>query len=292
MVDVRFALLLLVGASCGARAEPVVPGPAAVDRVPTPQPRRLQGTPPEDARPRYLVGEVCFTLALRVDHFFPLFAGGDVEWTADESVARVPLTEAAQHFNVLGFDGARHGGMVTVPDGVPTDPRGFLGVYRGVKSTGPCSVVRPDGKRMAMWDCAQAGGCGIAVAYEARTSPPPAPPAVERVLTDLCVVEGKLIGDLDGDGAAEIYSIDGFRDDGAIQGSPYTGAPCNGRFAWYRVVLGDDMLDVLGTADLDQDGRLELLIAYTTEAGSRWVALYTPAPAPVARLERRATISR
>lgn len=294
MVAARGAVLALIGASCGPRAEPATPEAAAAGRVPKGSPPPVHEAPPrqEAAGPRYLVGEVCINAELRGAHYFPLFAGGDIRWTAEESIAQAPLTEAPQHFTVLGFDGKRHGRMVTTTDGATTDPRGFVGEYRGVMSAGPCSLVRPDGMRVVMWDCGQAGGCGIAVAEAALTSPPPAPPVADRKVAELCVAEGALIGDFDGDGAAEAYPIDGFRDQASIQGVPYTGAPCKGRFAWYRVAIAADILDVLGAADLDQDGHLELMTAFTPARGQRSVALYTPAPAPARRLDRRAVVLR
>jgi hypothetical protein len=289
MVDARVALLVIVGASCAPRAQPAKPLRAL--SVPS---RRAPEVPPQSEvpGPRYLVGEVCLNAALRGPHYFPLFAGGDIQWTAEERRARTPMMEGPQHFNVLGFDGERHGDMVTAPDGVTSDPRGFVGDYRGVKSTGPCSFVRPDGTRVIMMDCGNAGGCGIAIAVEARTSPPPAPPDIEHSATKLCIAGGALIGDLDGDGADEAFPIEGFRDQDAIQGVPHAGAGCTAKFTWYRVAVGNDFLDVLGAADLDQDGRLELLIAFTTAAGWRSVALYTPALAPELRLDRRAVATR
>jgi hypothetical protein len=102
--------------------------------------------------------------------------------------------------------------------------------------------------------------------------------------------DGALIADLDRDGADESYPIDGFRDQEAeaIEGAPYAGPPCRRAFAVYRVAVGADVVDVLGAIDLDQDGHLELMIAFTPAGGRRSVALYTPAPNPAMRLDRRA----
>jgi hypothetical protein len=55
--------------------------------------------------------------------------------------------------------------------------------------------------------------------------------------------------------------------------------------------IGADVLDVLGAADLDRDGHLELLVAFTAAGGPRTVAIYTPASGPI-RLERRAAVVR
>jgi hypothetical protein len=55
--------------------------------------------------------------------------------------------------------------------------------------------------------------------------------------------------------------------------------------------IGADVLDVLGAADLDRDGHLELLVAFTAAGGPRTVVIYTPASGPI-RLERRAAVVR
>ncbi|KAB2911201.1 MAG: hypothetical protein F9K40_01215 [Kofleriaceae bacterium] len=289
MFNARVASLLIVGVSCGQRVERTVPvhAPPPPTHSVSVAPTRLK--PPV---PHYLVGEVCSTAAQPTYRYFPLFARSNDGWTDDQSVARAPLTEAPQHFSVLGFDGERHGKMLTAVERTPTDPRGFAGDYRGVWSVGPCGFRRPDGVRGVTMGCVNAGGCGIAAAVAARTGPPPEPPEIERSVKELCVANGALIGDLDGDGTDEAFPLNGFREQEEIAGTPYEGAPCKGQFAWYRIQLGTDILDVLGAVDLDQDGHLELLTALTTEAGSRSVALYTPASAPALRLDRRAVVVR
>lgn len=285
---VRVALLAVVGVGCTRSLERSVPAttpvPASVD---------LSAVPPTAAisRPRYLVGEVCYSLTLRAEHYYSLFAGGDIPWSSDDAVARAPLAARPWRFTVLGFDGEVHGDMVTAPDIVPSDPRGVAGDYTGLWSVGPCSYRSPDGKRGSWADCGAAGNCGIALATEGQSQLPPT--LASSAIAQLCVANDSLIGDLDGDGTDEIFALEGFRGQAAVEGAPYTGAPCSKpRFAWYRMPVGADVIDVLGAVDLDRDGHLELLIAYTPAGGPRTVTLYTPAPGPARRLDRRAAVVR
>ena len=282
----RIAVLLVVGAGCGRGAEPEVPVPRVA--VPSVDAALVVDAAPRKAGPRYLVGETCMMAALGGPHFFPLFAGGDIEWTAEQAVARAPVSMAPQHFNVLGVDGQSHGDFMTKADAVSSAPRGFEGEYRGVWGMGPCTYLR-GGKRVTRVDCGTAGGCGISIAVSGSSVQPLEPHAIAQV----CVVDGSLIGDLDGDGAVESFPLRGLRGQGAIEGARSSGSPCaTPRFAWYRLPVGADVLDLLGVVDLDRDGHLELLIAYTPAGGPRTVSLYTPAQGPTPRLERRASVVR
>jgi hypothetical protein len=63
-------------------------------------------------------------------HLFPLFAGGDIDWTSDESVARAPLDSRPPRFHVLGVAGNVRGHFTIAENGVPADPRGYVGTFR------------------------------------------------------------------------------------------------------------------------------------------------------------------
>ncbi len=112
------------------------------------------------------------------------------------------------------------------------------------------------------------------------TRSPPTPP--QDAFTEpvkVCVADGTLIGDLDGDGAAEAFPLEGFRALAAVDGAPAAGPSCaEPRFAWFRMPVGPDVIDVLGAVDLDHDGPVELLVAHTAAGGPRTVTLYAPAP--------------
>jgi hypothetical protein len=206
-------------------------------------------------------------------------------------VARAPLTEAPQRFQVLGSRGVRHGEFVTDAHSVPPDPRGFVGesyYYDG--GAGPCAYRLPEKVYVIDAGCGDAGNCGISVAIRGDLAHPTTRPDI--AVGQVCVVDAHLIGDLDGDGAAESFPLEGFRGPGDVEGVAHRGAPCpHPRFSWYRMRIGADVLDVLGAADLDRDGHLELLVAFTAAGGPRTVAIYTPASGPI-RLERRAAVVR
>lgn len=284
----RVVLLFAVGAGCGHTAEPAVPARGAAAQAAG---SLIDAPPAGRAGTRYLVGETCVNAALGEPHVFPLFAGGDIAWTADESLARGPMTAGPQRFDVLGVDGEVHGNFVTAVDGAPSDRRGFVGVLHFGREVGPCNYLRPDGMRVTRVDCGTAGGCGISVAISGETAPPPAPPTI--TVAQVCVVDGSLIADLDGDSADEAFPLESFRTKAAVEGARATGPRCpTPRFAWYGMPVGTDVIDVLGALDLDRDGHLELLIAYTPAGGPRTVTLYTPAPGPAHRLDWRAASMR
>ncbi len=291
----RFAWSVAVVLSCGRSAEPAGLVPASTPTpapAPAPTPAAADAGPaPRAVGPRYLVGETCKSPQLGRSHLYPLFAGGDLAWTAEASVARAPLTEAPQRFQVLGSRGVRHGEFVTDAHSVPPDPRGFVGesyYYDG--GAGPCAYRLPEKVYIIDAGCGDAGNCGISVAIRGDLAHPKKRPDI--AVGQVCVVDAHLIGDLDGDGAAESFPLEGFRGPGDVEGVVHRGAPCpHPRFSWYRMRLGADVLDVLGAADLDRDGHLELLVAFTAAGGPRTVAIYTPASGPI-RLERRAAVVR
>ena len=172
-------------------------------------------------------------------------------------------------------------------DGGTTDARGFVGQSYFTGGGGPCANPQPDGSRIASLGCGAAGGCGVSVAIVGDNKPP------SVAVGSVCWSDGSLNGDFDGDGAAEVFAVEEFRKPGAVSGASYAGALCaQPHFAWYRLPVDTGVVDLLCVADLDRDGHFEVMIAYTPAGGPRTVTLYTTAPGPVRRLERRASIVR
>ncbi len=289
-MQARLVQILAVATGCRHTSEPTATAHSA---APPTLASRVDAAPPEPPAPRLprvLVGETCLNAALRGPHLFPLFAGGDVSWTADESIARAPVTAAPHRFVVLGFDGEVHGHLITTHDQASSDPRGFLGEYQGVWGVGPCTYRQPGGATVIRVDCGAAGGCGISIAASGAPEDPFTRSAIATKI--VCAESGSLVADLDGDGALEAYSLEGFRGDDAIEGRPAAPGCSTPRFAWYRLPAGADMIDILGVADLDRDSNLEVLVAHTAAGGARTVTLYTPGSGPGHRLERRASVVR
>jgi hypothetical protein len=101
-----------------------------------------------------------------------------------------------------------------------------------------------------------------------------------------------LLVDIDGDGVSEAYPVAGFVDPagapaGEVTLGPPPSATCAARFA-ARAGAGDatrgSELDIVGVADLDADGRFEIVASFRRGERRTW-ALYQ-AGGSVARLDR------
>ncbi|NVB79696.1 MAG: hypothetical protein HOV81_14970 [Kofleriaceae bacterium] len=268
-------------AAAGCWSRPVSPPPPPLAVLPAPDAAVSDAAA---AAPRYLIGENCLNKQLTQTHLFPRFLGGRGSWHGDAEEVRVPLREAPQHFNVVGFDGTVRGEMITTANAVGSDPRGFIGTYTG--SLGVCGFIQ-DGVRGAMYDCVIAGACGLAVADVDDTHPRPRP--IDITVATTCVANDMLIADLDRDGKLAAFPLAAFRDETEIEGVPYSGPDCPPRYTWYGTQLGPDFIDVLGAGDFDHDGSLELVIAIRSGA-SRSVAIYAP-PKGSKRLDRLAVVT-
>lgn len=263
----RHAWMWLALAAAGCWSRPVPPPPPPLAALPA---------VPDDASPapRYLIGENCLNKHLASapgfgrEHLFPRFVVGGGHWESDPDDVRAPLREAQQHFNVIGFDGEKHGEMVTDANAVGFDPRGFIGTYTGAH--GPCGFTK-DGVRGSWLDCVLAGGCGLAVAVVDAPGPPPRP--MDITVATTCVANDMLIADLDRDGKLSAFPLAAFLDEIEIEAVPYTGPACSPKFTWYGIHVGPDLLDVLGAGDFDHDGSVELVIAIRS-GSSRSVAIY------------------
>jgi hypothetical protein len=224
----------------------------------------------------------------------PLFLR-NVGWQSQAADVSAPLERrSARQFMVLGWDGRRVGvfsvaGAAEVDDGVAA-----IGAFAG---TSPCEKksVPGQGKELEA-DCVTAQAhCGVAVAvlepsggFEARPAEEdPDPATVEPA--GMCVANGLLLVDVDGDGTSEAFPAAGFLDEsrgpadevGAVAAG---GASCAPRFAARAVVPPGDPrdwrgMDVVGVADFDGDGRREIVCVYQY-AGRRTWALYSATDFP------------
>lgn len=267
------AAAAIAGTGCGRQIVSPSPSPAAVDMLPPRDARRSE--PPW---PWYVIGELCLA-KLQRQHLFPRFLVQDDRWRSEAERVRVPLVGASRRFTVLGFDGARRGTFITKPDETPVDPAGFVGGHVDYRPTdgGACSIHR-DGRDIGFQACTAAGGCSLAVAMVDDST---ISTTIEIPVAEACVDRGTLVADLDGDGRSEAFELTAFLSDTTaayeVWGTQRDSDDCargSRGFAWYETKRADaPAVDVLGIADLDADGRRELVIAIRAGT-SRTVAVY------------------
>jgi hypothetical protein len=261
--------------------------------------------PPGTAPPHHalgrgvLVGEMCPEGAAGRPGVAPMFVRG-VEWKDDADDVEEPLARnAIRQLAVLGENGQRAGVftvMGTADVGLGADVA--IGSYIGGS---PCArPIDTSGAKAADDPACTAAthGCGLAVApvipgVDAYGTPTadddaPAPPTGTA-----CIAGDTLVVDIDGDGAAETFSMPAFLDPVRAPADEVTSVataapPCKGSFAHFsaRVDAGGEPgagapdpkykveIDLLGVADVDGDGRKELFVAFRYP-DRRTVAVYS-----------------
>lgn len=154
----------------------------------------------------------------------------------------------------------------------------------------PCTSDGGGGKRIDDARCtAITGGCGVAVGELTRPDDPPVTPAYQT--GGACVTGDALAVDIDGDKVMEAFPLQAVLDGARSPAAEWTAAPtanasCKPTFELYDVKLtpppdGKPMteknvvgLDVLAVADLDGDGRKELVLGLRFPT-IRTIAVYT-----------------
>jgi hypothetical protein len=307
----RAGLVAIGIAACGPAVHPVGPGiqePSGPTAV-TPH-GGGSGAPTRAPIARgVFVGEMCPSGAAGRPGVVPMFVrGGD--WKDDPDEVEEPLgRNAIRELAVLGEDGGR-AGVFTVMGaadvGIGMDVA--IGSYVGAS---PCAQAGQGGKPADDPACVAAThGCGLAIApiapgQDAYGGPSPADVGAEVDVPPAgtaCVAGDTLVVDIDGDGAAETYSLPAFLDQVRAPADEVTAVPtaapaCKGSFArWsahvdagvepdgapdprYRVEI-----DLLGVADVDGDGRRELFLAFRYP-DRRAVVVYS-ATSSAGRLEK------
>ncbi len=300
-------LLAACGSTIHPEAPPVRPLPHAGSATGA---GRGSATPNEIPARGVLVGEMCPEGAAGRPGVDPLFVRG-MEWKDDASDVEEPLIRnTVRQFAVLGEDGRRAGiftVMGTADVGLGGDVA--IGSYAGAST---CALPPDVHGRKAADDpacVAATRGCGLAVAGLVRGQDAFGGAGPSGDLDDApvpligtsCIAGDSLIVDIDGDGAAETFSLPGFLD--AVRApaeevlAVATAAPpCEGSFSHWkaRVDAGADPgatpdpkykveLDVVGIADVDGDGRGEVFVAFRYP-DRRTLAIYSATATP-ARLE-------
>jgi hypothetical protein len=256
-------------ADLGARAEPAT----VAARQVTPQGRAV------------MVGWYCPTLAEQRPAIRPLFASPE-GWTS-EGLGRRVQSRQARRFEVWGFDGRRSGSLAVL--GASKDVSGAAIAIGSYVGRSPCSEVASLGEKSRTNQACQVttGGCGLASApleaaggFESR--PYDEDPEVRELRPGTGCVRGPaLVVDVDGDGAPEHFEVAALQSaDGPPEELAYLpdeSSSCDEAGA-FSFALSDKRW-VVAVADLDDDGRVELVIRTGEEF---W--LYA-APNSSARLE-------
>jgi hypothetical protein len=281
---------ILAGCGGGARAlpdKPLVAGPGAKAgqvqggaAAPGGKPGKPAGVKPvaSPAVRQALVGEMCPDRGAGRPALAVLIAR-QVGWNADpaelEALAR---RVGSRPFSVLSVRGARAGVFEAVgPVDLGTESPVLTGGYAG-KS--PCE----DADASVSAACGEAQvQCGLAVA-SLGVDGIDVPPKLRT--GGACVEDGKLLRvDLDGDGLAEAFPLAGFLDELKAPAAELTAAAapgakptCTPSFSLPLLVRGKDAkafraLDLVGVVDLDDDGRLELVMQYRYASVRTW-AIY------------------
>jgi hypothetical protein len=224
------------------------------------------GAPGEDAKSvraavghERLVGVMCPSSASGRSGFAALTQRLPQSWSADPVKLRRALAVGRTvELAVLSFDGARAGWFT--PVGVTAQASQGAVSIGGYAGAAPCAAEATASECMAVL-----GGCGVAVGSPEGDDPTPR-------RSGACVAGSALIVDVDGDGRFESFSLAALRNfaDELTGTTAPAGTVCTPRPA---LAVGRDF-DIMAVADLDGDGRVEL-IASKRGATSRQVAVYS-----------------
>lgn len=281
------ALLAASIVGCRPKAAPAGPGTKpAKDPEAAPQ---LERTLPAPAR-EVVIGEMCPAAAGGRPAVLPVFARKLAWLSGDDDVATPIRSNGVRQFSVYGWTGDRAGVFSVAGSAeVGLERPAAIGAYAG---RSPC-VVRTDGDAEGVADpvCVAAQtNCGLAVApleagggFGSRPYGEDPDPFALRT-TGACVVGGKLVVDIDGDGVDESFPTASFLGPvrapaDEVSAVPGTKVDCKRAFSLRHVLPPTDPkhwrgLDLLGAVDIDGDGRFELVLSYHYSDRRTW-AVYT-----------------
>ncbi len=281
---------------CGPRAVPPQPGPGPTASKQSDKAAVQQKLPRPDRE--VLIGEMCPTAAAGRPAVIPMFARR-VTWILENSELNRPLeTRSARQFSVFAWNGGR-AGLFSVAGAadIGLDRLVAVGSYAGAS---PCEKRDKNGATSKDAACvASQHHCGLAIAvleqpsgFRARPfDEDPDPPQFRRA--GACVSGDKLLVDLDGDGSVEAFPVRDLLDPVRAPAEEVFAvargkASCTPTFSVRNAIppanpLHWRGLDILGVADVDGDGRAELVLSYHYSDRRTW-AVYS-APRTAARLE-------
>ena len=272
LAGVAWIVASLAGSACGPVVRPDQPprepGPVA----------KIEPLPTKKVRGRQLVlGEMCPQGAGGRPAVMPLVMR-TVSWTDKaEEVGAAVERGSVPRFVVFGVDGKVAGHFDTLGLAEVGAPSFSVasGTYVGAS---PCTSDAGKGARVEDPKCALAtGGCGLAIGELGR---PDDPPETVTIATAGACLQGDAIAiDIDGDKVMEQFPLagvlDGIRSPAKEwSAAPVVGAKCTPAFELFDLKIVPHLepgkgsaaqhivgLDVLGVADLDADGRNEVVLA-------------------------------
>ncbi len=218
---------------------------------------------------RILLGEVCPAAVAGRPGLWPLLLRG-VQWSDDAAEVSEAISTPGIRFAVLGVDGKRVGVFESGELAEAASHPAVVGTFSGA---GPCTKVGANGARLEEPTCqAATRGCGVAVASLGDGG------ELGAVATGgACTSADLLVVDLDGNGAAESYPVasllDGVRGPAEVVEARAQVATCAPSFSLFGLRIAPPpegknppdpryvvLVDVLAVADLDDDGRRELVL--------------------------------
>jgi hypothetical protein len=235
-----------------------------------PPPVPLRAAAP--ARRPLVIGEVCPSRVDGMPAMNALFVRQGRTWSADPKEAKGFVARGlVPRFAVLGFSG-RKAGMFTTAGTVATRARWPVaaGGYAGAL---PCADEATVVECQAVY-----AGCGPAVAVAGIDDTEP----IDVPTSAACVVGERLVVDVDGDGTPEVFALEKGRLPDELASRKEAPPPCERRFAAQGAV------DLVAVADIDGDGRVEVILQ--VRGKERMWGVYSATETPQ-RLQRVAVAS-
>lgn len=278
MRRISIVISLALFAGCGASQNEAAE--ASPKKASPPSQKRVASGEPE-----LVIGQMCPNLAAGRPAVIPLALRAGV-WKADGgALSRMVAGHGTRQFSVFGWSGQRAGTLAVAGLATSGGRQLAVGAYTGAL---PCHDKEGNVVAACM---ATTGGCGLALsrvepAGGLRARPfEEDPEPLELEMRTTCLSNDELAVDIDGDGRHELFALDGLLERGelaaewvASKSAAKQCEPATGHGLLARGVV------LLAAADIDRDGRTDLLVSRRSQGEESW-ALYRSIQTAV-RLEK------